>query len=198
VLASKSARRRALLTEHGIAHTAIDAGLDDGELHDAGSPPEHWVAALAYLKARSGASAWLDEHRGDPAIVLGADTVCVKDNDIIGQPENEAAARATLERLSGGAHRVLTGVALVRTHAPGRDVFVVGADVRVGDLGEHRIAPYLASGEWRGKAGAYNLFERLDAGWPIAFEGDPLAIVGLPIAALRARLAAFSASTDRA
>jgi septum formation protein len=77
-------------------------------------------------------------------------------------------------------------------------VFVVGADVRVGDLGGHRIAPYLASGDWRGKAGAYNLFERLDAGWPIAFEGDPLAIVGLPIAALRARLAAFSASTDRA
>jgi predicted house-cleaning NTP pyrophosphatase (Maf/HAM1 superfamily) len=53
--------------------------------------------------------------------------------------------------------------------------------VTVGDLTEAQIADYLSTGLWRGKAGAYNIAERLDAAWPIAFEGTMDSIMGLPV-----------------
>jgi predicted house-cleaning NTP pyrophosphatase (Maf/HAM1 superfamily) len=65
--------------------------------------------------------------------------------------------------------------------------------VRVGHIPDLEIEWYLASGQWRGKAGAYNLSERLTAGWPIEYDGDPGTIMGLPMRKLTGRLAAFVA-----
>lgn len=187
-LASRSPRRRQLLAEHGLEHEAAHPGLDDGELEPGRVSPAAWVASLAYLKAAAGAEALGARVVARGGLVLGADTTVVKDGQIIGQPKGVADAERILRLLSDGEHEVLTGVALLDPATRCRDVFVDRARVRVGRLSEAQLAAYLASGQWRGKAGAYNLRERLEAGWPIEHEGDPTSIMGLPMRALRARL----------
>jgi septum formation protein len=187
ILASQSPRRRQLLTQHGIAHEARHPGIDDAQLQPGQVTPEMWTAALAYLKAMAAAAGMPP---GGTWLVVGADTVCVKDGQLVGQPADEADARRILELLQDGEHDVVTGVALLQGNA-WRHLFVDRARVRVGHIGEHRIQEYLASGEWKGKAGAYNLLERIEAGWPIEYSGDPTTIMGLPMRALLTRLAAL-------
>jgi septum formation protein len=94
--------------------------------------------------------------------------------------------------LENGQHEVLTGVALVDPATGRRELFVDRARVRVGAIGGERIGEYIASGGWRGKAGGYNLAERIQEGWPIEYEGDPTTIMGLPMRILPARLEAFA------
>lgn len=188
VLASASPRRRSLLESAGIAHTVRPATIDDGQL----TPPpvidpSSWVAALAFLKARSS----LDLAREPASVVLGADTVCVHRGEIIGQPRDRDHAREIIERMSGDTHEVLTGVALIATDTEQREVFVDRSVVRVGPIPDHEIETYLDSGLWKGKAGAYNITERRAAGWPIDFDGDELSIVGLPMTRVIERLRLF-------
>lgn len=188
VLASASARRRSLLQDAGIAHTVRPATIDDGTLTP---PPEidpaAWVASLAFLKARSS----LDLAREPSSVVLGADTVCVHQGEIIGQPRDRAHARATIERMMNDTHEVLTGVAILSTSSEHREVFVDRSVVRVGPIPSDQIEAYLDSGQWEGKAGAYNITERRAAGWPIDFQGDEHSIVGLPMARVIERLRLF-------
>lgn len=175
-LASKSPRRAELLRRHGFAFEPVSPGIDDALLVKGSVSPEQWVAALAHLKARGGAM--ILGPRAEEGVVLGSDTVVVKDGRVIGQPNDEDHARQIIELLQRGDHRVVTGVALLY---PGgaRTLFTESARVRVGEIGTERVSEYIASGGWRGKAGAYNLEERLAAGWPIKYEGDPGAIMGL-------------------
>ena len=72
-----------------------------------------------------------------------------------------------------------------------REVFVDRAEVSWGAVSDAEIDLYVVSGAWRGKAGGYNLRERIDAGWSIEFDGDPTSIMGLPMRALGPRLARF-------
>lgn len=192
VLASRSPRRRSLLEEAGIAHEVIDPTVDDGELDAGVVSPRDWVAALAYLKARSGATALRDaEPAGtpeEPCYVLGADTVCVRSEEVVGKPRDRAHAERMLRSFMGGTHMVLTGVALVCPTTRRREVFVDEASVTWGVVGEVELRDYLESGAWEGKAGAYNLFDRVDAGWPITHDGDATTVVGLPMEMLRGRL----------
>jgi len=187
-LASRSPRRRLLLEQHGYEYGLAESGLDDGELIPGGVDPASWVMALAYLKANAAAKKLSEEDRTRP--VLGADTVCVVGGEVIGQPRDADDARRILELVSNGEHEVLTGVALICPCGHKRDVFFDRTTVRVGDLGPF-IDAYVASGDWRGKAGAYNLSERLEAGWPIEYDGDPTSIMGLPMDRLAARVDAF-------
>ncbi|MEK6701718.1 MAG: Maf family protein [Planctomycetota bacterium] len=184
-LASRSPRRRQLLDEAGLAHEAGHPGFEDGDLRPGQVTPGQWVAALAYLKAAAGR-----EHAIDGRIVLGADTAIVKDGTLIGTPRDAAEASAILHRLSNGHHQVLSGVSLI-SPCGRRLLFVDSATVFMGEIGDERIREYVASGQWQGKAGGYNLRERLASGWPIRFEGDPTTIMGLPMRALLTRLRAF-------
>jgi septum formation protein len=187
VLASRSPRRRQLLDEAGIAYTVrLAEEIDDGDLCPGHVSPENWVAALAYLKARAVAECLGPDALG--SVVLGADTVCVQDNEIIGQPADRDDAERIIRLFAGREHEVMTGVALVDEHGVIVDLFVDRARVRVGEIPDESIDAYLDTGAWRGKAGAYNLFERIEAGWPIEFEGDGTTIVGLPMTALNRRL----------
>lgn len=194
-LASKSPRRRELLAEAGLEHEVIQSGVDDGRLSAGAVDPAHWVTALAYMKAAAGLGQWNAHQQGRDAVVLGADTVCVIDADtgpeVIGQPEDADHARAIITRFENAPHRVLTGVALLHSRSGAHELFATQATVRVGRIPPEDLSDYLRSGNWHGKAGAYNLFERLDAGWPIEFDGDAHTIVGLPIADLLPRLARF-------
>lgn len=84
--------------------------------------------------------------------------------------------------MAGADHEVLTGVAVVCPATGRRVMFSDRSVVTMGAIGEDRIGGYLAGDGWRGKAGAYNIAERLDAGWPITFVGSMDSIMGLPVA----------------
>ncbi|RMD65040.1 MAG: hypothetical protein D6824_03210 [Planctomycetota bacterium] len=198
VLASSSPRRAQLLREAGIPFVQVEPGVDDAELTPAvGLSAAAWAMALAYLKARSAMRCMAAAQ--ERTVWLGADTLVVlADGSIVGKPADEAEARATLERLAGAEHRVLTAVALLRCDAEERDrpcvrrLFVDEAVVRLGRLGEEAIEEHVASGRWRGRAGGYNYAQQRDLGWPLACEGDEATVVGLPMRKLPAWLAVFS------
>ena len=177
-LASGSPRRRQLLDEAEIPFQVVPTGLDDAMLRPGRVTPAQWAVSLAYLKARSGWEHLPESARGQ-ARVLGADTIVVKDGQLIGQPRSADDACAMIRLLQNGPHRVVTGVALLDTS--GRTLFCDTSDVRVGPIDDADITRYVASGAWRGKAGAYNLSERIDDGWPISYTGDPATIMGLPM-----------------
>lgn len=188
ILASQSPRRRQLLTEHGLDHDALNPGVDDGLLTPGSVTPEQWVRALAYYKAAAGARAARPTDNL-PRLVLGADTVCVVDGRIMSHPADAEDARRMLGSFMGREHEVLTGVALIpltngQADTFDRLLFVDAAKVRWGQIADGDLDAYLASGQWRGKAGGYNLAERLAAGWPITYDGDPTTIMGLPMARL--------------
>ena len=192
VLASRSPRRRELLERHGYDFDVVESGFDDGGLTPGQVNPEAWVMSLALLKASAAAEM---EDPGNPrGIVLGADTICIKDGELIGQPIDEADAARIIRSFRNTTHEVVTGVAFVCLARRRRVAFCDRSVVTVGDITDEQIAEYVESGAWRGKAGAYNLGERIEAGWDIRFEGDASSIMGLPMAALRERLERFCAA----
>ncbi len=201
-LASESPRRLALLREAGYEVDVIQTGVDDALLRPGETPDESWPTALAYLKAVAGlARAVGIGATFDDALVLGSDTVIFKNGSILGQPTSAAHAFDMISSLEGGSHRVVTGVALLRPSdrgTPWRRVFADEAHVTLGALGPERIRAYVASGAWRGKAGGYNLAERVEDGWPISFTGDPATIMGLPLKRLESVLRRITESRERA
>lgn len=190
-LASRSPRRRQLLTEHGLAHAVIDSGIDDGQMPMGGVGPVAWAGSLAYLKARAAFDDFVRTPLNEPGLILGADTLCVVDGRVIGKPADGAEAEAMIRGLMNRAHDVITGVCLLCPITRDRDVFAVRSTVTLGSLDEATVAAYIESGEWRDKAGGYNYFDRLAAGWPLRCEGDPTAVVGLPMEELRRRLSRY-------
>ncbi len=192
-LASRSPRRQELLRGAGIEHEASHPGVDDGQLSPGNVTPEAWVMALAYLKAATAARNAAGDASLGGRVVLGADTVVVHHGALMGQPIDAADARRMIVAMRDDVHDVVTGVALLDPATGRRELFVDRAVVRVGHIPDAEIDGYVASEQWRGKAGAYNLSERLAAGWPIEYDGDPGTIMGLPMRKLTGRLAAFVA-----
>lgn len=183
VLASRSPRRRELLRGAGIDHDASAPPFEDGVLQPGNATPERWVMSLAYLKAWS-----MVAECGPGRVVLGADTACVQDGRLIGTPRDADEAMAIIRGFAGRAHDVVTGAALIETSTGRRRMFADRATVTFGTLDDRQVHEYAASGLWAGKAGAYNLAERLAAGWPIEFVGDAETIMGLPVTRLRTEL----------
>jgi len=192
-LASQSPRRRELLTEYGIEFEASHPGVDDGLLIRGGVSPGEWVASLAYFKAAAAMHRlgnW--DYSPGELVIVGADTIVRKGREVIGQPKDHADARRILSLLENGSHEVLTGVALIDAGTGQRDMFVDRAKVTVGEVDRESIDEYVQSGQWKGKAGAYNLRERMNAGWPVTYQGDPTSIMGLPMNLLVMRLSEFA------
>jgi len=192
VLASSSPRRREMLADAGVTHRVHPAVIDDGELvpgHETSA--DQWVVSLAYLKAISSSRTIQDADLDGQMVIIGADTVCVQDGEIIGQPDDRDHAREIIKLMSGATHEVLTGVAILDPRTGKRDLFVDRSIVTVGQIQDQEIESYLDSELWRGKAGAYNITERLAAGWPITFTGDETSIVGLPLSRVIERVGSF-------
>ena len=113
--------------------------------------------------------------------VLGADTIVVADNEILGKPTNSFAATRMLRRLSGREHRVITGVCLITPGPPRKeDVRHEVTRVTMTALPEEEIAAYVASGEPMDKAGAYAIQGQASR-WIPKIEGCYFNVVGLPI-----------------
>lgn len=175
-----------MLSEAGIEHEARHPGFDDSALVPTGVSAAEWVTALAHLKAAAGAE--LARGEGMPRLVLGADTTCVQGTTFLGTPATPEEAERMLRGFVGVEHEVVTGVAVIDTLTGRRWLFADRAMVRWGEVSDEQIRAYVASGEWQGKAGGYNLRERLEAGWKIEFEGDPTTIMGLPMRVLEREL----------
>lgn len=195
ILASASPRRREILRDLGAAFELMPSWLEEPVQPPADSSPESWAEALAYFKARSVAE------RNPGRWVLGADTLVACAGHLLGKAATLGVAREMLELQGRHESRVITGIAAVCVHPDGIGLnrMLCRGVTRVW-LRDDRAARelYLASGEWRGKAGAYGiqdvgdqLVERID--------GSVSNVVGLPIEAVRPllerieRLAAKSA-----
>jgi len=136
------------------------------------------------------AAVWGGLTQSNETLVLGADTIVVVDEHILGKPTDSNDAARMLRLLSGRAHQVITGICLL-----GRNIDVVHSEktmVHVDALSEEEIAGYIATGEPMDKAGAYGI-QGVAARWIPRVEGDYSTIVGLPIAAVYRLLRAHGA-----
>ena len=180
-LASQSPRRRQLLDQLGVRHELLLAAPDEDaealEAHVAGESPAAYCVRVTQLKLDA-ALARLAARGLPPAPVLCADTTVALGARIFGKPLDAEDAEATLRRLSGRTHRVMTAVAVAAGRRR-RDALSVST-VRFAALPAHAIDAYVASGEPFGKAGAYAIQSRI-AGWIERIAGSYSGIMGLPL-----------------
>jgi len=192
VLASASPRRQELLRNAGIAFGVQAANVDETPLE--GESPRDCAERLAREKALA---VW----RTRPTeLVLGADTIVVVEDAILGKPADAEDAARMLRMLSGRVHRVITGVCvagpggksesprLARAErygepAPSSNVRVHSETtwVTMSELSEEEIRAYVATGEPMDKAGAYAI-QGMASRWIPRIEGDYSNVVGLPVA----------------
>ena len=178
ILASNSPRRRELLAEAGVRFEVHAYETDERRLD--GEAAEHLVQRLSCLKARAAET----HHPG--RVILGADTVVVLDNRILGKPKSLDEAKRFLRDLSGRTHVVLTGVTLIdgRSHA---DTWLAASHVTFKTLTDKIIDEYVRLTNPLDKAGAYGiqshgekLVERVD--------GLLSNVIGLPVEEVVERL----------
>jgi septum formation protein len=167
ILASRSPQRRAILEQLGI-----DFRVEEPEVEElTGGDPRRLVLENARRKAAAVAG----------SRVLGVDTAVVLDGRPFGKPGDEAEAETLLRRLSGRAHEVMSGIALRLDRGERSDVAVTRVRFRL--LEQPDLDWYIASGEWKGRAGGYAIQGR-GAALVESIEGDYLNVVGLPVATL--------------
>ncbi len=172
-LASASPRRRELLAQLGVRYALVAAGVDESRRE--GESPEMYVLRLAREKAQAGFLALGDR---PPRPVLGADTVVVDGDAVLGKPRDPEHAVAMLTRLGGRTHNVLTAVALVDGEREASRLSVSHVTFRPIDEAEARR--YWATGEPADKAGGYAIQGRA-AAFIERLEGSYSGVMGLPL-----------------
>lgn len=178
ILASGSAIRRTLLERAGLPVQVVPAAIDEVLPADAAATDLAGVLALA--KARAVAA----EHPG--VVVIGADQVLILDGRPLAKSATLAAARRRLRELSGRWHAFVSAAAVV-SHQ-GEEVVAQQVGVRFRRLSSTVIERYLATGEWRGCVGCYQV-ENLGAHLIEEIDGDLNAVLGLPLYPLLGALA---------
>jgi len=172
VLASASPRRLALLRQIGIEPDQIDpSDIDEAPLK--GETPRLAAARLAHAKAETARA------RRPDAYVLAADTIVAVGRRVLGKAVDEAEAQRFLSLISGRAHRVLSAVCLI---APDGRTAARLSESRLifKRLTAAEIAAYIASDEWRDKAGAYAI-QGQAGGFVSSLSGSYSGVVGLPL-----------------
>lgn len=192
VLASASPRRRDLLTQAGFTFQVHSIPI--AEVRQPGESPSEFVQRLAREKAEVVFRARSAESNvtssTESLIVLGADTVVVYDNQVMGKPADNADAIRMLRILSGRTHQVLTGVCVISL--AGVDVAVESTSVTMRALSDEEIRAYVATGEPSDKAGAYAIQGRASRFIP-KISGCYFNVVGLPVARVSAMVEATQA-----
>jgi septum formation protein len=174
ILASSSPRRRELLKLVGIAHEVKPADIDES-IRD-GEKPHDFAERLAREKAEL-----VDDGADSGQAVIGADTIVVIDDQVLGKPRDAKEAETMLGKLSGRTHTVITAVAVCRSGETWSSVEEVTVTFR--KLSRAEIKSYIATGEPMDKAGAYGI-QGFGATIVDRVEGDYFAVMGLPLARL--------------
>jgi septum formation protein len=174
ILASSSPRRLALLRQAGIEPARLEAPQIDEAPKPRELPRDH---ALRLAQAKNAAIA--APLAAEPAFVVAADTVVACGRRILPKPTESTDAERCLRLLSGRRHRVYTAVMV--SGPSGSAARVVMTVVRFKRLHDEDVAWYLASGEWRGKAGGYAIQGRAEA-LVASINGSYSNVVGLPLA----------------
>jgi septum formation protein len=186
ILASASPRRAALLTQLGVSFTPEPADIDESQYPQ--ESPRQYVQRIAASKAQAVATRF-------PApdyAVLSADTTVVIDGSVLGKPQDEAQAMATLSCLSGRWHSVMTAICL--STEQGLHCEVVVTEVEFVALSEAVCRAYLAAGESWDKAGAYGI-QGLGGALVRSIRGSYTNVVGLPLSQTWQLLAAHNIAT---
>ena len=179
VLASNSPRRKEILAQVGIEFVVVPSDKEEVITKE---NPVDVVKELSRMKAADVA-----EKVADQAIIIGADTIVVKDGQILGKPKDTEDAKQTLTMLQNGAHSVYTGVTvLVKTRSEeGYDIkeiqFAEETKVNLYPMTEEQITEYIDTKEPMDKAGSYAIQGRF-AVYIRGIEGDYYNVVGFPIA----------------
>ena len=173
ILASASPRRQELLGNAAIPFAVQPADINETPL--LGEKPRDCAERLAREKA-------LTISRQRPQdYVLGADTIVVIDENILGKPRDAADATRMLRLLSGRTHEVITGVCLVSPTAGDGEQASETTRVTMCEIHDDEIRDYIATGEPMDKAGAYAI-QGIASRWIPRIEGDYSNVVGLPVA----------------
>lgn len=188
VLASASPRRQELLRNAGIPFAVQPADIVETPL--AGESPKACAERLAREKALAVFKIRPQDY------VLGADTIVVVDDAILGKPRDREDAVRMLRLLSGRTHAVITGVCLVEELASGQGAGASKSKIRIAsettfvtmcEISDDEIRGYVATGEPMDKAGAYAI-QGIASRWIQRIEGDYSNVVGLPVALVYAML----------
>jgi septum formation protein len=178
ILASGSPRRIALLQQAGIEPDRImPAEVDETPLRS--EHPRSLAKRLAKAKAETARAYLAEEGNSGDGFILAADTVVAVGRRILPKTEVTEEAANCLGLLSGRSHRVFTGVCLI---TPGGKIRQRMSETRVRfkRLPRETINAYLASGEWRGKAGGYAI-QGLAGAFVVKLIGSYTGVVGLPL-----------------
>jgi septum formation protein len=175
ILASRSPQRKTLLSSMGLRFRTVPPEIEE----TSEGKPRDVVLANALAKGRAVAA-----RRRQGTLVIAGDTEVVVDGRVVGQPAFEGEARWCLETLSGRTHEVLGALALIGPDRvdgePSVRTGVESSRVTFGRLEPELIDRYLASGEWRGRAGGYAV-QGLGSALVDGIEGDVSNVIGLPV-----------------
>ena len=174
ILASASPRRKELLEQIAVKFTCLSMDIDESRL-----PREDAVSYVQRL-AQAKALAAIPQTNGLP--VLGSDTIVLLGDELLGKPQDEKAAMAMLERLSGQSHKVVTGISLCRQLNGELEMLndVVTTEVQFARLSRAQILAYVKTGESMDKAGAYGIQGKA-AVFIESIKGSYSNVVGLPL-----------------
>jgi septum formation protein len=182
VLASTSPRRKQLLAMLNIPFQVISSDVD--ESFDPLLSPNQIVIELASRKALAGAKKWMSpDCENKKAMVIGADTIVVWQNEIFGKPVDKMDAIRMLTQLQGSKHEVYTGVAVVNTDNFECTSTYKCTEVTFKSLNIDQITRYVESGEPLDKAGSYAI-QGLGSVFVESIHGCYYNVVGLPVSIL--------------
>lgn len=172
VLASGSPRRKEILENMNLKFDIIKSEIEETTIEN--ESPKDLVKRLSYEKAYDIASKNLD------SIVIGADTVVVLDNNVLGKPKDEDEAFNMLKQMSGREHDVITGVSILCLDLKKEICDYCVSKVKFKNLSDEEIYSYIKTGECMDKAGAYGI-HGLGGLLDEYIKGDYFNIVGFPI-----------------
>jgi len=185
ILASNSPRRRQLLDQAGYEFTVVPPSdaAENAPGPSFSESPAQLVARLALQKAGDVAA------RIDRGIVIGCDTVVDCEGQILGKPASREDALQMIGLLRGHEHRVFSGLCLWQRPDDEHRVEIDVTTLMMDPISDQQLAQYLATDQWKGKAGAFGYQDGLD--WVHVVEGSESNVVGLPMELLARMLVGF-------
>jgi septum formation protein len=175
ILASASPRRRELLARAGVGFEVLTPDVPEERLP--GEAPEAFATRVAIAKAQAVARRVGARPR---SVVIGADTIVVLDDEVLGKPRDAREARSHLRRLAGRRHRVLTAIAVIDSRTLETRAALVESAVAMRAASDAEIAAYVASGEPLDKAGAYAA-QGEGRRFVARIDGSETNVIGLPL-----------------